>query len=149
MTFRFPLQPALDAAAARERAAEAASAAARAALAEARRASCALAERAGEARSLRTSLGASPSKAAAWLAIEEYGARLDRRRVALACTAALADAGVRSALERLAARRRQRLALERLRERRLAEHRALVALREAAEFDESNAASAAFAAGGR
>jgi len=53
---------------------------------------------------------------------------------------AVADASARAALERLADERRSRRALERLRERRLAEHRARAALREAADFDESNAA---------
>jgi len=138
--FRFPLQPGLDVAAARERAAGAASCGARAILEEARRARCVVAERDLETRSLRTALGGSPAAAASWIAIEEYGERLGRLRVVHERAVAVADASARAALERLADERRSRRALERLRERRLAEHRARAALREAADFDESNAA---------
>jgi len=132
MMFRFPLQPGLDVAAARERAAGAASCGARAILEEARRARCVVAERDLETRSLRTALGGSPAAAASWIAIEEYGERLGRLRVVHERAVAVADASARAAPARHAD--------ERLRERRLAEHRARAALREAADFDESNAA---------
>lgn len=147
--FRFSLQPALDAAAARERAAGAASAGACAVLEEARGATCVVAERAVEARSLCAALGGSAATAAAWIAFEEYGERLRRLRLVREHAVAVAEASARGALERFADLRRRRLALERLRERRLSEHRARAALRESAEYDESNAGRSRSAAGVR
>jgi flagellar biosynthesis chaperone FliJ len=129
--FRFALGSALEAASARERDAALAHARARAAESAARETLALLDARGAQASAL--------AAGSAWLAAEWYRERLrDVRARGDRDVAATRVAALR-ARERFDLARRTRRALDVLRERRLAEHRAREALHEAAELDESNA----------
>jgi flagellar export protein FliJ len=141
-TFRFSLQPALDAAAARERDAGVAHGRARACCDAAAGVLALLDARSAQARALRASVAPAESPAlltAVWIATDFYLERVRDVRTRGEAQFAAARLRVTRARERFEFARREHRALELLRERRLAGHRARVALREGSELDESNA----------
>jgi flagellar export protein FliJ len=129
--FRFALGPALDAAAARERDAGVANGRARVARDAAAQALALIDARAADARAALSM--------PAWLAADWYLERLSDVRARRGHEFAAARENAAHARGRFEVARRARRALDLLRERRLAEHRARTALLEAADLDESNA----------
>jgi flagellar biosynthesis chaperone FliJ len=131
-TFRFALQPALDAAIGRERDAAVANGRAKAASEVAMRALAMLERRAAQARHVRSSL--PECVAADW-----YLERLRNIRLRSERDAAVAGENAVRAREGFERARRASRALAILSERRRSEHLARAALLEDGELDESNA----------